>query len=291
MMRAASALASLRRRLAAASPTASLDAEILVAHVLGTSRASLVAAPDGMLSPLQEETLEALAQRRIGGEPVAYLTGRREFWSLDLAVTPAVLVPRPETELAVELALAALERVYRPAVLDLGTGSGAIALALAREREDARVTAVDASSRALEVAERNAHRLGIGNVRFLRGSWFEPVGTARFDAIVSNPPYVAESDPALASLAREPREALVAGRNGIAAIAEICEGAGAHLVAGGQLLVEHGATQGAAVRGLMLRAGLAEIATHRDLASRERVTGGVAMREAVESGPGQERKK
>jgi len=288
MTSAADALAALRRRLAASSPTASLDAEILLAHVLGTSRAALAAAPERTLAPSQFEALEALALRRIGGEPLAYLTGRREFWSLELEVTPAVLVPRPETELVVELALAALERVFRPAVLDLGTGSGAIALAIAREREDALVTAADASAGALEVAERNARRLGIGNVRFLRGSWYEPVGPARFDAIVSNPPYVAADDPALAGLAHEPRDALVADRGGIAAIAEVCEGAGSHLVTGGQLIIEHGADQGAAVRGLMSRAGLAEVRTHRDLASRERVTGGAATREAVESAAGQE---
>ena len=283
MMRVADALASLRGRLATASPTGSLDAEILLAHVLGTSRAALAAAPGRTLAPSQAEELEALALRRIGGEPVAYLTGRREFWSLELEVTPAVLVPRPETELAVELALAALARVSCPAVLDLGTGSGAIALAIARERDDAAVTAVDASGAALEVAARNAQRLDIGNVRFLRGSWFEPVGTGRFDAIVSNPPYVAEHDPALAALAHEPREALVAGRDGLGAIAEICAGGLSHLVAGGLLLVEHGAAQGAAVRELMSGAGLVEVATHRDLSSRERVTGGTAAREALES--------
>lgn len=288
MTSAASVLASLRRRLTATSPSASLDAEVLLAHVLGTSRAALIAAPERTLAPSQAEALEALALRRIGGEPVAYLTGRREFWSLELEVTPAVLVPRPETELAVELALSALERVFRPAVLDLGTGSGAIALAIAREREDAVVTAIDASAGALEVAERNAERLGIGNVRFLRGSWYEPAGSERFDAIVSNPPYIAANDPALAGLAHEPREALVAVRDGLGAIAEICAGAAAHLVSGGQLLVEHGADQGAAVRNLMSRAGLADVSTHRDLASRERVSTGMVRPQAVESAAGQE---
>jgi release factor glutamine methyltransferase len=288
MTSTASALASLRRRLAATSPSASLDAEVLLAHVLGTNRASLVAAPELMLAPSQAEALEGLALRRIGGEPVAYLTGRREFWSLELEVTPAVLVPRPETELVVELALSALERVFRPAVLDLGTGSGAIALAIGREREDAVVTAVDASAGALEVAERNAKRLGIGNVRFLRGSWYEPIGSARFDAIVSNPPYVAASDPALAALVHEPRDALIAGGDGLGEIAEICAGAAAHLVAGGQIFIEHGAAQGAAVRNLMSRAGLADVRTHRDLASRERVSTGMVPPQAVESAAGQE---
>ncbi|HEX9707078.1 MAG TPA: peptide chain release factor N(5)-glutamine methyltransferase [Steroidobacteraceae bacterium] len=288
MTRSADALASLQERLAAASPTASLDAEILLAHVLGTSRAALAAAPGRTLAPSQAWELEALALRRIVGEPVAYLTGRREFWSLDLEVTPAVLVPRPETELVIELALAALAGVSCPAVLDLGTGSGAIALALARERDDADVTAVDASTAALEVARRNARRLRIGNVRFLRGSWYVPVGTGRFNAIVSNPPYVAEGDPALATLAHEPREALVSGRDGLDAIAAICAGASQHLVPGGRLFVEHGAAQGAAVRELLSAAGLGEVATHRDLGSRERVTAGTAPPQALESAGGQE---
>jgi release factor glutamine methyltransferase len=286
--RSADALASLRGRLAAVSPTALLDAEILLAHVLGTTRAALAAAPGRRLAPSQSKTLEAMALRRIDGEPVAYLTGRRGFWSLELEVTSDVLVPRPETELVVELALSALARVSRPVVLDLGTGSGAIALAIARERDDAAVTAIDASAAALAVARRNAERLGIWNVHFLHGSWYEPVGAGRFDVIVSNPPYVAENDPALAALAHEPRLALVSGRDGLDALAEVCAGAGAHLRPAGVLLVEHGAAQGAAVRRLMSDAGLAGVATHRDLAAHERVTAGKAASEALESAGNQE---
>jgi len=283
MTSTADALASLRGRLATISPTAALDAEILLALVLGTTRAALSARPGRSLAPSQAEMLEILARRRIDGEPIAYLTGRREFWSLDLEVTSDVLVPRPETELAVELALGVLAQASQPAVLDLGTGSGAIALAVARERDDAAVTAVDASAAALAVAERNAKRLGIGNVRFLRGSWYEPVAGARFDAIVSNPPYVAEDDPALAALAHEPRLALVADRDGLGALAVICNGARAHLQPGGCLVIEHGASQGAALRGLMSDAGLIEIRTHRDLASHERVSTGIAPPQALES--------
>jgi release factor glutamine methyltransferase len=288
MTEAGEALASLRGRLAAASPSAALDAEILLAYVLGTTRAALIAAPGRLLAPSQSETLEALALRRIGGEPVAYLTGRKCFWSLDLEVTPDVLVPRPETELVVELALGTLAQVSRPAVLDLGTGSGAIALAIARERDDAAITAVDSSTAALEVAGRNARRLGIGNVRFLRGSWYEPVGAGHYDAIVSNPPYVAENDPALAVLVHEPRLALVAGREGLDAIVEVCAEARSHLRPGGVVIVEHGAAQGAAVRRLMSDAGLVDVATHRDLASHERVTAGTLAREALESVRNQE---
>ena len=283
MTQAGEALSALRRRLAA-SPSADLDAELLLAHVLGIGRAGVRADPSRLLSVRQAQALSALAQRRAAGEPVAYLIGRREFWSLDLEVTPDVLVPRPETELVVELALDALARVSRPAVLDLGTGSGAIAIAIAHDRPDAVITAVDASAAALAVAAANARRLRAGNVAFLAGSWYEPVGGSRFDCIVSNPPYVAEGDPALAFLAHEPRGALAAGPAGLEALAVICTGAPAHLAAGGALIVEHGATQGPDVRELMTQAGLAGVATHADLADRPRATRGNSLRPALESG-------
>lgn len=286
MTRAQAALDALRRELAPASPTADLDAQLLLAHVLGISRARLAADPARPLGAAQVEALAALARRRLGGEPIAYLTGKREFWSLDLEVTPAVLVPRPETELVVERALAELSAIRCPAVLDLGTGSGAIALAIARERPDAVVTAVDLDAAALAVAERNATRLGIGNARFLRGSWYEAAGSALQHAIVSNPPYVAEGDPALAALAHEPRAALVAGADGLDALRAICAGAPARLVAGGVLIVEHGATQGAAVRALMAHSGLTGAITHRDLAGHERATRGISARAALQSGFG-----
>ena len=278
MTRARDAVTALRERFAASSESPALDAAILVALALGVPRAALDSDPDRALAPEQAARLEALALRRCGGEPLAYLTGRREFWSLELEVTPAVLVPRPETELLVEWALAALAGRDRPAVLDLGTGSGAIALALALERPDAEVTAIDASPGALEVAQRNAARHGLGNIRFLAGDWFGPVGEARFDAIVSNPPYVAAADPALAALAHEPRAALVAGDDGLAALAAICAGAPPRLAHAGCLIVEHGASQGASVRALMARSGLEGAATRRDLAGRERATRGNSAR-------------
>ena len=217
------------------SPTAALDAELLLAAVTGAGRAGIAANPQRELDRAQLAVLDALARRRLSGEPVAYLIGRREFWSLELEVTPDVLVPRPETELLVELALAAIARKARPAVLDLGTGSGAIAIAIASERKDAMVTATDVSPSALDVARRNADRHRMRNVRFLQGSWYERFAGVQFDAIVSNPPYVASGDPALAALAHEPRLALVAGPDGIEAIAAVCAGAGAHLVRGGRL--------------------------------------------------------
>jgi release factor glutamine methyltransferase len=210
MIRAADATAALRERLAGASPTAALDAELLVAHVLGMGRAALAADPGRALAPEELFALESYVRRRLSGEPMAYLTGRREFWSLDLEVTRDVLVPRPETELLVERVLAAIAGLARPAVLDLGTGSGAIALAIASMRPDAAVTATDRSAAALAVSKRNADRLGFANVEFIQGDWFAPLADASFDAIVSNPPYIAAGDAALVALAHEPRPALVA---------------------------------------------------------------------------------
>ena len=275
MKRAGDAYFELRRRLAA-SPSADLDAELLLAHVLGCSRTALATAPERELNDTQAKALMELATRRSDGEPVAYLTGQRAFWTLELEVTRDVLVPRPETELLVETTLEELQTVARPAVLDLGTGSGAIALAIASERPDALVTAVDRSAAALAVAARNSKRLQIGNVRFLVGSWYQPASALRFHAVVANPPYVAEDDPLLAALAHEPRTALVAGPEGLDALAEICAGARQHLAAGGLLIVEHGASQGAAVRAMVTGAGLCRVATLNDLEGLPRATRGSA---------------
>jgi release factor glutamine methyltransferase len=278
MTRALEAEAALCTRLAASSPSAALDAALLLAHVLGLSRAALAARPELELTAAQLARIGRLAVRRAAGEPLAYLTGRREFWSLEIDVTPDVLVPRPETELLVEWALRILAGKPGPAVLDLGTGSGAIALAIAHERPDARVTAVDISEPALAVARGNAARLALANLQFVAGNWFEPVATARFDLIVSNPPYVAAGDPALAALAHEPRLALVAGDDGLRALEEICARAGAGLNTGGCLLVEHGAAQGARIRAWMAQSGLERIESRRDLAGHERATRGNSRR-------------
>jgi release factor glutamine methyltransferase len=264
------ALTAARRRLTG-SDSAALDAELLLAEVLGLQRARLLTEDRRALRTDETARFEALVARRAAGEPVAYLIGRRGFWTLEVEVTPDVLVPRPETELLVELALLRL-----PAgpcrVLDLGTGSGALALALATERPDAAVDAVDESPAAAAVACGNAALAGLGNVRVEVGHWFAPVAGRYYDVIVANPPYLAADDPHLPALAYEPREALVAGPTGLEAIAEIVAAAPAHLVPDGSLLVEHGATQGEAVRGLMAQAGLAGVATFRDLAGLERAT-------------------
>ena len=271
----ASALAAASARLGGDEGRA--DAEILLAHALGKSRSWLYAWGEALMPPEAAARFAALLQRRQLGEPVAYLVGRREFWSLDLEVTPATLVPRPETELLVELALERLPREGAPRVLDLGTGSGAIALAIARERPGARVAAVDASSAALAVAQRNAARLGLDRVRFLRSDWFSAVRDESFDLLLSNPPYLAEDDPHLheGSLPHEPAEALSSGRDGLDALRVICAGAPARLAPAGWLLFEHGLAQGEAARTLLQAAGFEQVQTWRDLESRERVSGGM----------------
>lgn len=249
-------------------------AEHLLSHVLGRDRAWLFAHARDPLGADEMARFEALLERRIAGEPVAYLTGRRGFWTLDLAVGPDTLIPRPETELLVELALARLPLEGAPDVADLGTGSGAIALAVASERPQARIVATDASAGALAMAGRNAREHGIGNVRFLQGDWWLPLAGERFDLVASNPPYIAEADPHLAQgdLRHEPMTALASGIDGLDAIRIIVAGAPRHLRAGGWLLLEHGWDQGAAIRELLLQAGLAEVATERDLEARDRVT-------------------
>ena len=255
---------------------ARLDAEILLAHALGVSRAKLYAWPEYEPDVVAREAFERLVAARADGEPIAYLTGRREFWSLDLVVTPAVLIPRPETELLVELALERIAADSEVRVADLGTGSGAIALAVASERPRARIVATDASADALAVARGNAVRLGIGHVTFVHGDWCEALGHERFDVIVSNPPYIAAGDAHLETgdLRREPRSALVAGTDGLDAIRRIVATSPAHLDAGGWLLLEHGWDQAASVRALFDAGGYVGVVSVRDGGGHERVTFG-----------------
>jgi release factor glutamine methyltransferase len=251
------------------SPVDAREARLLLAAATGFSEASVVAHPERRLPPEAEARFEDFVRRRKTGEPVAYILGRREFYGIELAVNPAVLIPRPETELLVELAL---EKGFS-SVADLGSGCGAIALALKRHRSGARVVAVEASAAALVVAKRNAVRLGL-EVEFLHGEWLNPLAGRSFDLIVSNPPYVAEGDPHLAELRFEPRSALVSGPAGLDAIRQIAAGAPPRLVPGGWLFLEHGMGQHFAVQELLRKAGLEEVATWPDLAGIPRVTGG-----------------
>jgi release factor glutamine methyltransferase len=268
-------------KLEGVSDSPALDAEILLAHVLGRPRAFLRAYAGDDVLPADQDRFRSLLARRLDGEPVAYLTGRRGFWSLDLEVDPGVLVPRPETELLVETALDAMADRPAPQILDLGVGSGAIAVALAVELPSARITAVDASAAALEVARRNATRAGVDNIEFLQGGWYQPLAGRRFDAIVANPPYLAADDPHLPALAHEPAGALIAGPTGLEALEEITAGAPGRLHPGGIVILEHGSGQGAAVREMCARAGLQAVETRRDLAGLERAT--LARRPAKDS--------
>ena len=258
-----------------------LDAHLLMAHMLGRSRAWLLAHGDDALSGEHANAFEALAARRAAGEPFAYLVGEREFHGLALRVDPSVLVPRPDTETLVDWALSLLERqlrdVERPAVLDLGTGSGAIALALKSACPRADVWAGERSEAALAVARDNARRLGLA-VRFAQGDWWAALDglddVPRFDLVVSNPPYIAADDPHLAALTHEPRSALVAEDDGLADIARIATQAPPRMRAGGCLLIEHGWQQGEAVRAILERAGFKEVGTTLDIEGRPRCTGG-----------------
>lgn len=252
------------------------DAELLLLHVLRQPRSWLFAHADDVPGMDVQTAFSALLERRAAGEPVAYLTGRRGFWSLDLEVTPATLIPRPETELLVELALRRLPPDVACRVADLGTGSGAIALAIASERQRTRVVATDASADALAVARRNAQHHAIGNVAFVHGDWLAPLAGQRFDLIVSNPPYIEAADPHLAQgdLRFEPAAALASGADGLDAIRRIVRDARTHLEPGGWLLFEHGWNQSAAVRALLADAGYTGVFTAQDLEQRDRVSGG-----------------
>lgn len=249
------------------------DARRLLAHSLGCSHAWLAAHGEVPLSRAQADGFADLVARRAEGWPVAYLTGSREFYGRSFAVAPGVLIPRPETELLVELALAQAAGVDAPRLLDLGCGCGCIAITLVRELPRAEVTAVDVSAQALALAARNAASHGAA-LRLLASDWFASLCGERFDLIVSNPPYVAEGDPHLADLRFEPRLALVAAEQGLAAIRRIVAGAKKHLVAGGALLLEHGYDQAGAVRELLAEAGYADIEQRADLAGILRVSRG-----------------
>jgi len=264
------------RQALAQSGLVPIDGQVLLAHALHRDRAWLAAHGNDALTPEQAQAFFAAAKRRREGEPVAYLTGSREFWGLALAVTRDVLIPRPETETLVELALSWLPRERPVRVLDLGTGSGAIALAIASESPQARIVATDTSAAALEVARTNAQRLALSNVEFVLAHWYDGIAGADWDMVVSNPPYVAMGDPHLTEgdLRFEPSGALASGVDGLAALRTIVAGARARLAPGGALIVEHGYNQSAEVRGLLQEAGFDAITVRRDLAGIARVAAG-----------------
>jgi len=254
-----------------------VDARVLLRHACGVDDAYLVAHTDDKLSPAQSAAFAALVARRAAGEPVAYIVGTREFFSLDFKVTPAVLIPRPETELLVEIALERIAADWAAGVLDLGTGSGCIAIAIASHRPRARVVAVDRSAAALEVARDNSARHRAANLELRQSDWFSNLGEERFDLIVANPPYVAARDPHLQSgdLRAEPVDALSAGEDGLECLRAIMAAAPAHLNNGGVLAVEHGYDQAPRCRELLAAAGLEEVFSRTDIAGIERVSGGV----------------
>lgn len=255
------------------SPSPRLDAELLLAAALGKPRSFLHTWPERVVSGEAAERYASYLERRRQGEPVAYILGHQGFWSLDLEVAPHTLIPRPDTELLVETALA-LVTLPQARVLDLGTGTGAIALALACERLGWQVTGVDRISEAVALAERNRERLGLGNAAFRESHWFSVLGAERYDLIVSNPPYIAAQDPHLAQgdVRFEPSSALVAGADGLDDIRLIVSQAPAHLNAGGWLLLEHGYDQAAAVRELLAREGFEAVESRRDLGGHERIS-------------------
>lgn len=257
-----------------------LDARLLLEHVCGCSHADLIARPELEITESRATRLEELLRRRESGEPLAYLLGSAWFCGLEFNVGPAVLIPRPDTEVLVNVAAEKAIALESPAIVDLGTGSGIVAILIARLCPRAQVTAVDLSSVALDVARVNAQRHGV-NIRFREGDWYAPLGDERFDLIVSNPPYVVAGDPHLQQngLPFEPIQALtdgIVGGDGLACIRRLIDGASAHLRTGGWLLMEHGYDQAVEVRRLLAQAGFAEVASWRDSAGIERVSGGRA---------------
>lgn len=264
----------LREVLGHDAATARIEVQCLLQAVLQVGRAYLLTHPERRLTEAENAHFQALFQRRLEGEPIAYLLGEREFYGLNFKVTPATLIPRADTELLVELALSHLP--YNGTLLDLGTGSGAIALSIAHARPDARVVALDASEAALAVATENAQRLRLANVRLLRSDWFSALADESFDLIVANPPYIEAEDAHLSQgdVRFEPRSALVSGRDGLDDIRRILDQAASHLNPGGWLMLEHGYDQAQRVQGLMVQAGFLEVGSVPDLSAIERVTMG-----------------
>ena len=276
MPRIKTVLAEAIKSLQSVSDSALLDSEILLYTALGKDRTYLRTWPEQTLSPEQIETYQKLLQERQQGKPIAYIIGKREFWSLDFLTTPDVLIPRPETELLIELSLNRIPIRQPYHVLDLGTGSGIIAVTLATERPEATITATDISSAALTIAQLNAAKHKTESIRFYQSCWFEDLPLGKFDLILSNPPYLAEDDEHLmqGDLRFEPITALIADQNGLGDITTIAEIARTRLQPNGHLMIEHGCDQGLAVRSLFIDLGYHFVQTHQDLAGLSRVTSG-----------------
>jgi release factor glutamine methyltransferase len=266
------ALSEATARLGEVSDAARLEAELLLARAIDMPRSFLFAHPEDVLDDAALQRLQSTLARRLDGEPMAYITGTREFWSMELIVSPATLVPRPETELLVDIVLRDVPRKAAWQILDLGTGSGAIALALARERQLCHVTATDVSADALAVARQNANQLSIANVEFVEGYWAEPVAGRTFNMIATNPPYVAAGDAALESLRSEPLSALAAGADGLDAIRILAKECPSIIAAGGLLVLEHGADQKEAVAEVLSSYGWQSIQCYDDYSGLPRVT-------------------
>jgi release factor glutamine methyltransferase len=262
--------------LTSTSPSAQIDAEVLLAHTLNTSRTFLYTHPEKILTDTQNEAYQALIAKRSAGSPIAYLTQYREFWSLPLRVSDATLIPRPETELLVELTLNFLKHIPSASILDLGTGSGAIALALASERPNWQILACDKSTAAVEMAQENAAHLGLSNVKIIKSDWFTDIPAQQFDAIVSNPPYIAADDPHLkeGDVRFEPLSALVSGKDGLESLTHIINHSYERLIPGGFLLMEHGFQQKEAVIELLNQYGYEHVQCWQDWQGHERVSGG-----------------
>ncbi len=271
-MRLDAAITDATERLAQNSESPRLDAEILLCRTIDMPRSYLFAHPEDELDELAETRFADLLDRRAGGEPMAYIMGMKEFWSHELFVSPATLVPRPETELLVDLALREIPRKAEWEVLDLGTGSGAIAIAIAGERPMCLVTAIDVCEDALAVARENVRALSLGNVDLALGNWTAPAQGQKFNIIVSNPPYVRSDDEALLKLQHEPQSALAAGEDGLDAIRVLAADCAPLLADEGMLLIEHGADQAAPVAALLESHGWTDICCHNDLAGLPRVT-------------------
>lgn len=269
------AIQQASKELAVSSASARLDAELLLGKVLDKNRSYLFAWPEKELSAQQQTSFHTLLEQRIQGMPVAYLLGYREFWGIELEVSPATLIPRPDTELLVQLALERIADQAAPSILDLGTGTGAIALALAKERPDASVLALDKSDEALAVAKRNQQRLGLANLQLLASDWFSALPkNGCFDLIVANPPYISEADPHLSQgdVRFEPRSALSSGLSGLDDLSYLIQTAPQYLAAKGWLLLEHGYDQGLAVTERLIGTGYTEVACYQDLAGNDRVS-------------------